>query len=303
MRWRQIPGAFPWRNALLFAILSASQFLCWWSWNSFELSPLERYYLPAFCRCSESAKHLGSRCQFEPLFEAASGRRSRLVLPPDIVLGKTGKLPIQLSATALNHGWTGLTKGPLILDDSSALESFLREVFYQGRTFGQLVQEPIWSGTIIFLLALVVASVSFGRALVSEWSNLWMVATGAILSSGNGFDLTMDRGHINSSIGQLLTRLKSLWELGRKFLPAALRNGNVKDVSENTPKKTEKMWKGPLVSSHSTSIFPTPQSQLTAVPIDRSNVPTKPRYIFPAKDGVSAVNHAPRAWDQSQWID
>jgi hypothetical protein len=303
VKWRQIPGTFPWRNVLLFAILSASQFLCWWSWNSLELSPLERYYLPAFYRCSESTKHPGSRCQFEPLFEAASGRKSRLVLSADVVPGKTGDLPLQLSGTALDNGWTGLTKGPLILDDSSAVESFLREAFYQGRTFGQLVQEPLWSGAIILLLVLAVASVSFGRILVSEWSDLWIVAAGAIWSSGPGWYSTTDRGLKDSSIGQLLTRLKSLWESGRKFLSSALRNRNGKDVSENTPKKSEKMWKGPLVSSHSTGTVPTPQSQLTALHVDRSNVSTKPRYIFPGKDGASAVNHAPRAWDQSQWID
>ena len=300
MRSKRISGAFPWRNALLLAILSASQFRCWWSWNTFELSPLERYYLPVYYRCTEGMKHPGIRCQVEPLFETASGRKSRFVLPTDIVSGKTGDLPLELSATALGHGWTGLTKGPLIVDDSSEVESFLREVFYQERPFWQLAQEPLWSGAITLLAVIVVASVCSGRALISEWSRLWMIATESVWSGDSGWDSTMDRGVINSPIGHVLTSLKSLRESGHKFLSLALGNGRGRDVGERTPKTPEKMWCGRPASPHSTGTVLAPQSQLKALPVDRSSVSAKPRYIFPGKDNASLVNHAPRSWDESQ---
>lgn len=303
MKWQRISGAFPWRNTLLLAVLSASQFLCWRAWITFEISPLQRYYLPAYYMCTRGMKILGSRCQFEPLFETASGRKSRFVLPADVVSGKTGDLPLQLSGTALDHGWTGLTKGPQILDDSSAVESFLREVFYQGRPFWQLAQEPLWSGAIILLLVLAVASVSSGRALISEWGYLWTVTVGLIWSNDPGSDSTTDRGVINSPIGRVSIRFKARRQSAREFLSSALRNGRGREVSERTPKTPEKVWRDRPVPPHSTGTVHAPQSQLKALPIDRSNPPAKPRYIFPGKDGITVVNYAPGSWDESQWIE
>lgn len=303
MKWKRIAGAFPWRNALLLVVLFASQFLCWRAWITFEIPPLQRHYLPAYYMCTQGMKNPGSRCQFEPLFETASGRKSRFVLPADIVSGKTGDLPLQLSGTALDHGWIGLTKGPLILDDSSAVESFLRGAFYQGRPFWQWAQEPLWSGAIMLLLVLAVASVSFGRALISEWSYLWTVTVGLIWSNGPGWDSTTDRGVINSLIRQVSIRFKARRQSAREFLSSALRKDRGRVVSERTPKTPEKVWGDRPVPPHSTGTVPASQSQWKALPIDRSNVPAKPRYIFPGKDGITVVNYAPGSWDESQWIE
>ena len=57
MQWLRFRAVFPWRIALLFALILTIPLLIFGAWFRWELQPLERYYLPAYWESSEGAKH------------------------------------------------------------------------------------------------------------------------------------------------------------------------------------------------------------------------------------------------------
>ena len=144
VRWQRCARSIPrWTTALLAGFITL-QCLFWWEWLARELPPLERYYLPAYFHSTEDAKRAGARSRIEPLFKTAPGKKRELVLTPDAVSGGDGNLPLQLSQTALEQGWTGIEKGHQpIWDDSAAVEDFLRDDFYQRQGLWQLTAEPV----------------------------------------------------------------------------------------------------------------------------------------------------------------
>ena len=81
-------------------------------------------------------------------------------------------LPIGLSSSARQGGWTQLVKMPAQSWNSSELESFLQEDFYGNRTFGEVIAEPL------FLLCVIPFIVLFGvilmrQELAEEWRQLY----------------------------------------------------------------------------------------------------------------------------------
>ena len=111
MRWRRLTGAFPWWTTALLGGFVALELFSWRSWFAGELRPLERYYWPAYFDSTEGARHPGSKTRIDPLYKTAPGKKSEIVLAPDVTSGRNGSLPLQLSQSAREQGWTGIGSG------------------------------------------------------------------------------------------------------------------------------------------------------------------------------------------------
>jgi hypothetical protein len=135
MKLHRIRFAFPWRIALIAALLPCLPLLGFWAWFQWELPPLERYYLAAYWHSSETANQPNALTQIRWLMETAPGRKRHWLFAFDVTEGSQNDLPLALSSAAAEQGWTGIERTPAESMDSTELERLLREDFYDGRRF------------------------------------------------------------------------------------------------------------------------------------------------------------------------
>jgi hypothetical protein len=134
MQWPVLRRAFPWRTGLLMCSIPALALAAFLTWFRWELPPFERYYLMTYWDSSRHAEIPNSTTQIEWLYKATPGRKSEIVIPQDVESNGAGFLPIGLSSSARERGWTQLIKIPIQRWKSSELESFLQEDFYGNRS-------------------------------------------------------------------------------------------------------------------------------------------------------------------------
>src|SRR5271156_5247738 len=108
MQWASLRRAFPWRTGLLMCSLPTMALALFIAWVRWELPPLEGYYLTAYWESSRNIENPESTTQIQWLYKAAPGRKSELVIRQDVDSGGSGFLPIELSSSARQRGWTQL---------------------------------------------------------------------------------------------------------------------------------------------------------------------------------------------------
>jgi hypothetical protein len=295
--------AFPWRTAALLASFAAAQWFLWGTWFAQELSPLERYYWPTYFSSTEGAKHLGSTTLIAPLFMTANGRKSEIVLAPDVVRGRTGILPLQLSQSAVERGWTGIEKAQPMRVESGALEDLLREHFYAGQGFWHMTMEPLLDGCVYLLAWLAIAIVFLRQGLVAEWRNLWNALMESESTSDSFWDTPSNRGGIAGRIGLRWNLREWVEKLSIRPVQAALQTSRATDG-----KRDSEVMRADIRRDQPSLPAPTPpdsapQLRLEAPSIDHQKRLAKPRFIFPGRAGVRSANRKPKPWDESQWID
>lgn len=303
MRWRSLAEAFPWRTAALLAGFAVSMWFLWWTWFAQELPPLERYYWPTYFKSTEGAKHPGSTTLITPLFMTANGRKSEIVLAPDVVRGRTGNLPLQLSQSAVERGWTGIEKAQPMSVESGALENLLREHFYAGQGFWHITMEPLLDGCVYLLAWIAIAIVFVRQGLAAEWKRLWAASTEPDWTSDYHWDLPANRRGIMTRIGLHWNFRQWVETLLIRPVQTALQTSRATDA-----KRDSDVMRADIRRDQSSSPAPmppqsAPQLRLEAPPINHPTRPAKPRFIFPGRDGVRSANRRPKPWDESQWID
>lgn len=107
MKLLRIRGPFPWRMAVILALVPCLPLLTFWAWFRWELAPLQRYYLAAYWDSTEGAKQPGAQTQIRWLLETAPGRKSRWLIASDVTEGRQSGLPLELSAEALGQDGRG----------------------------------------------------------------------------------------------------------------------------------------------------------------------------------------------------
>ena len=307
MRWLRIASAFPrWTTALLAGFI-ALQYLCWWAWFAWELRPLERYYLVVYFHSAEDAKHPGIKTRIQPLFKTAPGKKRELVVASDVVSGSSGDLPVQLSQSPLEQGWTAIEKGAPIQDDSVAVEDLLRDDFYQSQAFWQLVAEPLlYSCT--FLLASITLAFFIRKELTEEWKGIWTSIAESQPHRDYCIDPPVHRSRIMTWIDPRWQALKQLRKPPSKLANPTFRSGRdisapaLIDLSKGAPKPTAVRFPIPASERH-TQAHSRRQERVMKHSGDSSTGPIEGRRIFPGKGDVRSLDQQPKAWDESQWID
>ncbi len=172
MQWLVLRRAFPWRTGLLLCAIPTLALVTFLAWFRWELPPLQRYYLMTYWDSSKHAENPASMTQIQWHYKSAAGRKSEIAIPQDVDSNGAGFLPIGLSFSAREGGWTQLVKMPVQRWKSVELANFLQEDFYNNRTFGEVIAEPGSFLCVIPLLALY-AVVMMRQELAVEWRRLY----------------------------------------------------------------------------------------------------------------------------------
>jgi hypothetical protein len=303
VRWQRLTEAFPWRTAAMLAGFAASLWLLWWTWFAQELSPLERYYWPTYFTSTEGARHPGSTTLIAPLFMIAHGRKSEIALAPDVDRGKTGDLPLQLSQSAVERGWTGIEKARPTRIESGALEDLLRERFYAGQGFWYMTLEPILDGCAYLLVWIVIAIIFVRRGLAAEWKELWTVIVETDSTSDYNWDTPGNRRGIVARLGFHWNLREWVENLFIKPVRTLRQSSRLVDAKRDSEAICGDIGRDQPLSSAPMPPDSAPQLKLEAPPINHPKRPAQPRFIFPGREGIRSANRQPKPWDESQWID
>ena len=301
MKLSRILFAFPWRITTILALLAALPLLVLWAWIRWEVPPLQRYYLAAYWHSSETANQAGSQTEIRWLMETAPGRKRHWLFGPDVVDGGQNDFPLELSSFAVEQGWTGIERTPAQNMDSAELEKLLREDFYDGQPFRQLVHEPLICGVATWFLVAYLAFIMRGD-IGEEWSKLRRVMKESEWGSYPGTCWPENRDgfstRIRSRIARQISEQKSQfgWSnfgtiIERKFRPKEFQNPKRPRASERP------------VSTQVRDQVSTSQQLATPLPLKPQEQSTQRRTIFPGSSPSSTEDSRAEPWDESKWID
>jgi hypothetical protein len=282
MQWPVLRRAFPWRTGLLMCSIPAlalAAFLAWFRW---ELPPLQRYYLVTYWDSSKHAESPASVTQIEWVYKAAPGRKSEIVIAQDVDSNGTGLLPIGLSSSAREQRWNELVKVSAQRWKSSELESFLQQDFYDNRTFGEVIAEPLSFICVIPFLVLYVA-VMIRQELAGEWRRLYEELYGVEFASDWSALWLRFREQIQEWKYHLFAETKASLSTSQsepKEQPVTAANQRASHAEDGTFLKSEK-------------------------PVAPVDPPVRPKrhMIFPGAAAIRNGDVPPKPWDKSQWID
>ena len=301
MKLSRIRFAFPWRIALILALLPCLPLLGFWAWLRWEVPPLQRYYLVAYWHSSEHADQPDAKTQIRWLMETAPGRKRQWLFAPDVTEGSESELPLELSPFALEQGWTGIERTGVASVDSTEVEKLLREDFYDGESFRRLINEPLLYGVAAWVIVAYLAFVMRGD-IGYEWRQLRRSVTEPQWPSNYGGDWPENRDGIVARL-----RLRSAhWIREQKtelewpsFGSAISRKfGLKKSLSSEGLRVSDRPASTEVQCEVSTS-------HKVAHPLS-SNSP-KPaaqrRTIFSGSSLSDAAHSPSKPWDESEWID
>ena len=298
MRLQRIRRAFPWRTAVLLAVLLGAPVLAFAAWFVWEIEPLQSYYLLDYWQCNKAAEKAGSATEIRWLMKTAQGRKSLPAIPSDVTTGKAGNLSLHLSSAAIKSGWIGLEKSAPDLVYSGELKNALGLNIYRDRSYSNFIALPLLEGCT-FALTIVAFIIFTTRAeLWREWKHLWHEVIAADSFRDDWRDVSPIRHGISRSIaprewlGKVRSKLAD-WTsrsvdkpaLEKVAIPPALQSQSLSSPANIQPADSRTELSSELPSQAE------PKS------------PTQGQSIFPGARRVNGVQQEPIAWDESQWID
>jgi hypothetical protein len=301
MKLSRIRFAFPWRMALILALLPCLPLLGFWAWFEWELPPLQRYYLAAYWHSSETANQPNALTQIQWLMETAPGRKRHWLFAFDVTEGSQNDLPLALSSAAAEQGWTGIERTPAESMDSTELEKLLREDFYDGKTFRQLMNEPLVYGVATWV---VVAYLAFMMKddIGEEWRQLRREVSEPKWSSDYGDDWLDNRYGIVARIRSRLahwTDERNIQLIWANFRAAISRRSSLNKSSspESLHRSSRPVSKEVRDGASTARELAAPLASNSAKP------PSHRRPIFPGLSASDAAQLPSEPWDESKWIE
>ena len=162
------PKRFPWLPAMAILAFSGVLFLSnWLVWT-----PMQRYYLGSYLRCTLLGTDLASSTEVRWLFKTAPNEKQELATDADVVPATAGDdrgIPVQLSPAARQAGWTGLIQASDELLQSAILQPFLEAQFYAGKSFWRLLLTLLLWGAAMFFSLLAIGSILRSLNAYDEW--------------------------------------------------------------------------------------------------------------------------------------
>ncbi len=126
----------------------------------FANTPLQRYYMPVYERTSAiGAFNVTHRSTYRMLFVAGRHHPPRPASDSDVIFGKTPELgarfiPVALSETARQSGYTLLFRGPQRSYVDARVRDYLKDVVYGGASLSALFRPSIVGGMAAFVILL-----------------------------------------------------------------------------------------------------------------------------------------------------
>lgn len=287
----------------------------WWA-----APPVELYYSGTYFRSTMGHRNPAATTAVQWLYKTASGRPDQLAVENDVVAESPGDqqdvwLPMHLSSAARSAGWTGLVRGPREQYKAAELEPYLRDQFYDGRSFWRLF-EPALRWGLFVLFALLAAREWFaGRTrerrlrrqemwpesfrdndhrwgmvkLVFSWSGrLLKRCAGAVAE-------LIRKGMPNRAPSSVAAAAETKSERSRRLVPVTAADPH----TEAAPRRAPNVL--PIVAAvqpdaHSLAVT-------TTAPPSPPKKPVKRHSIFPGNARQKTADEQPASWDESQWID
>jgi len=301
MKLSRIRFAFPWRIALIAALLPCLPLLGFWAWVQWELPPLQRYYLAAYWHSSKTANQPDALTQIQWLMETAPGRKRHWLFAFDVAEGSQNDLPLALSSAAAEQGWTGIERTPAESMDSTELEKLLREDFYGGKTFRQLMNEPLVYGVATWIVVEYLAFM-MKEEIGEEWRQLRREVSEPKWSSEYGDDWPDNRDGIGAQIRSRFTQwidernIRILWA---NFSAAISRRSTLNKPSN--PDSLRGSSRPVLKEVHDE--VPTAWQPATPLAANPAKPLSQRRTIFPGLSASDATRSPSEPWDESKWIE
>ncbi len=162
------PRSFPWLPALGILTFSGALVLCnWLLWT-----PVERYYLGTYLKCSLLGIDRTSWAEVRWLYKTAPHGKQDLALEADVVPASAGgdrRIPMELSPAARQAGWTDLMQGEGEWFRATWLQTFLQGLFYAGDSIWRVLLTPLLWGAAMFFLLLAGWSMWQSRCPYKRW--------------------------------------------------------------------------------------------------------------------------------------
>jgi hypothetical protein len=292
--------------------------LSMWPW--WAAPPVELYYSGPYFSSTMAHRNPAATTAVQWLYKTAPGRADQLAVEADVVAESPGDqqdvwLPMHLSSAARSAGWTGLVRGPRVQYKAAELEPYLRDQFYDGRSFWRLF-EPIFRWGLFFLFALLAAREWFvGRTRERRlrrqemWSESFRdkgdklrVGMSPFLWSRRflkrGAETVAElirKGMPNHATSSVAPTTEAKLQLPRQSSPAIASEPNAKATLTARPNAF------PMVAAEQPNTHS--QAATTTVPSSPSKKPVKRHSIFPGNVRQKTADGQPASWDESQWID
>jgi hypothetical protein len=293
--------AFPWRMALIMALLPCLPLLGFWAWFEWEVPPLQRYYLAAYWHSSQTTNQPNAVTQIRWLMETAPGRKRHWLFAFDVTEGSQNDLALALSSAAAEQGWTGIERTPAESMDSTELEKLLREDFYDGKTFRQLMNESFVYGVATWV---VVAYLAFMMKddIGEEWRQLRREVSEPKWSSKYEDDWPENRAVISARVRSRIAhwiderRIQSIWAI---FSAVISRRSSLNKCSNAESLRGSSR---PVMKEVQDGIVTT-RGLATPLASDAAKPPSHRRPIFPGLSASDAAQSPSEPWDESKWIE
>ena len=298
MRLQRIRRAFPWRTAVLLAVLMGVPVLSFAAWFVWAIEPLQAYYLLDYRQCSKAAKKTGSATEIRWLMKTAQGRKSLPAIPSDVTIGKAGNLSLHLSYAAIKSGWIGLEKSGPDLVYSGELKDALGTNIYHDHSYSDFIALPMLVGCTVALTIVVFIVFTTREELWQELQRLWCEVIAADSSRNDWRYVSPNRHGVSRSI------MLREW-LGK--VRSKLVDWTIRSVGKPTLEMVAipPAMQSQLLSSPANIQPADSRTELSSEPSSHAEPksPVQGQSIFPGARGVNGASQEPVAWDESQWID
>ena len=127
-----------WRMVPLIVVLG----LALWGWFAFTLSPLQRFYFPAYVASSLHITDGQEPDRIAWLVKTGPKKKIDIAEAEDLVATAQGVAGFVLSPKALREGWTGAKKLMPLGYPGGSQVPFLQEHFFGGDSFSRLLFRP-----------------------------------------------------------------------------------------------------------------------------------------------------------------
>jgi hypothetical protein len=287
----------------------------WWA-----VPPVELYYSGPYFSSTMAHRNPAATTAVQWLYKTASGRADQLAVEADVDADSPGdqqdvRVPMHLSSAARSAGWTGLVRGPRKEYKAAELEPYLRDQFYDGRSFWRLFEPLLRWGLFVLFAALAAREWFAGRARQRRLRSQVMWSE-SFRDTGRKWRVET---HLFPWSRRLLKRgAEVVAELIRKGVP----NRATSSVAAATEPNSERPRRLSLVTASEQhpeaaqrggpNVFPTvaaeqpdihSQAATTTASPNPPKKPVKRHSIFPGNVRQKTADEQPASWDESQWID
>lgn len=282
-----------WDSSWRIALLSAALGVLLWGWFAYTLSPIERYYFPAYVRSSLHIVNGDEPDSVAWLVKTRAKQDFEIAEPEDVVPSAQGAMPFALSPEAVKQGWTGATILRPLDYQGGSQRAILQDNFFGGRSLGWLLFQP--AEILVVPLALWASFVRWRykrqreRARFRSWDEL---------GSSWAEDVAAFTGELYGAVKHCAV---SSWQDVQTSL-AAMKSwqqaGSVSPSVAATPEKVELVNELQLAK---VVVVPSPSPQ----PMQPTTEPTTElsrAQTLPFRKRQVAVQSGEK-WDQSKWID